>query len=288
MSALNGTGPEGVLFLVATPIGNLEDITLRAIRVLREADLIAAEDTRHTAKLLHHYGIHTPTTSLHEHNEAVRAGTLVARLAGGARVALVSDAGTPGVSDPGFRVVRAAIDAGVRVESIPGPCAALAALVCSGLPTDAFVFLGFPPARAQARTAWLDRLRDETRTIVFYEAPHRIRACLTSALAVLGDRPVAVARELTKIHEELVRGPISAVLAKLGSPRGEFTVVLAGLDKDAATADAVQPPDTQILTEFELLLAEGRSRRDAISTIARRSKLRAREVYAAVERARIS
>ncbi len=151
--------PAGTLYLVATPIGNLEDITLRAIRILREADLVAAEDTRHTSKLLNHFGISVPTTSLHEHNEAARAEALVERLRAGARIALVSDAGTPGISDPGYRLVGAAIEAGCRVEAIPGPSALLAALVTSGLPTDSFVFAGFPPSRGSARSAWFDRLR---------------------------------------------------------------------------------------------------------------------------------
>ena len=218
----------GILFVVATPIGNLEDISLRAVRVLREADLIAAEDTRHTAKLLHHYDIRRPTASLHEHNEQEKVPALVDRLRGGARIALVTDAGTPAVSDPGYRLVRAAIDAGIRVEAIPGPSAVLAALVSSGLPTDSFVFAGFPPPKSAARRAWFEALRDEPRTLVFFEAPHRIRETLAAAIETLGDREAALGRELTKLHEEVLRGSLSAVLDRLGEPRGEFTVVVAG------------------------------------------------------------
>jgi len=279
--------PPGILFLVATPIGNLEDISLRAIRVLREADLIAAEDTRHTAKLLHHYDIRRPTTSLHEHNEQQKARALVGRLLGGARVALVTDAGTPAVSDPGYRLVRAAIDAGIRVEAIPGPSAVLAALVASGLPTDGFVFAGFPPPKAAARRAWFEAVENERRTLVFFEAPHRIRETLEEAIAALGDRPAALGRELTKLHEEVVRGPLSAVLSQLGEPRGEFTVVVAG-KPDSTAPFGEQVSDSQLLTEFGCLTENGLGRREAISEIARRHHLRAREVFAGIDRARRS
>jgi len=279
--------PPGILFLVATPIGNLEDISLRAIRVLREADLIAAEDTRHTAKLLHHYDIRRPTTSLHEHNEEQKARALVGRLLGGARVALVTDAGTPAVSDPGYRLVRAAIDAGIRVEAIPGPSAVLAALVASGLPTDGFVFAGFPPPKAAARRAWFEAVENERRTLVFFEAPHRIRETLEEAIAALGDRPAALGRELTKLHEEVVRGPLSAVLSQLGEPRGEFTVVVAG-KPDSPAPSGEQVSDSQLLTEFGRLTENGLGRREAISEIARRHHLRARAVFAGIDRARRS
>jgi 16S rRNA (cytidine1402-2'-O)-methyltransferase len=277
----------GTLFLVSTPIGNLEDISLRALRVLREADLVAAEDTRHSMKLLHHYDIRRPVTSLHEHNEFEKAPGLVDQLRRGARIALVTDAGTPSVSDPGHRLVRAAIDAGIRVEAIPGPSAVLAALVSSGLPTDAFVFAGFPPPRAAARTAWLEAFRTERRTVVFFEAPHRIRATLSEAHRLFGGREIALGRELTKLHEELVRGPISDVLSRLGEPRGEYTVVLAGASDDDAEQSA-QTTDNQLLTEFGLLTETGLSRREALAELASRHRLRSRDVFAAVDRARRS
>ncbi len=205
----------GTLFVVATPIGNLEDITARALRVLGEVSLIAAEDTRRTAHLLARYAITTPTTSLHEHNEEKKGASLVERLRHGESIALVSDAGTPTVSDPGHRFIAAAIEAGIRVEPIPGPSAALAALAASGLPTDTFLFLGFPPIKAKDRLEWFDAVRSATRTVVFFEAPHRIRATLEQLLAIVGDCQVAIGRELTKAHEELVRGPISTVMSEL-------------------------------------------------------------------------
>jgi 16S rRNA (cytidine1402-2'-O)-methyltransferase len=270
------------LFLVATPIGNLEDLSFRALRVLKEVSLIAAEDTRHTARLLSHYDIRTPTTSFHEHNEHQKVPTLVARLAAGDDVALVSDAGTPAVSDPGYRLVKAAVEAGFRVEAIPGPSAILAALVASGLPTDAFTFLGFPPARDKARRNWLAALRDEPRTLVFFEAPHRIRATLAAAGELLGDRHVVVARELTKLHEEYLRGPISAVLAALAEPRGEMTVILA--PAPAAEGTAAAPNDVDILAEFERMAEIHAGRREAIGAVAATFNLRPREVYAAIER----
>jgi len=277
----------GILFVVATPIGNLEDISFRAVRVLREADLIAAEDTRHTARLLHHYDIRRPTASLHEHNEQEKVAILVARLQDGARIALVTDAGTPAVSDPGYRLVRGAIDAGIRVEAIPGPSAVLAALVSSGLPTDAFVFVGFPPPRPAARRAWFEALAAERRTLVFFEAPHRVRAALGAAIEVLGDRDAAVGRELTKLHEEVIRGRLSVVLGQLSNPRGEFTVVLAG-KSDETPGSNEQTTDSQLLSEFGHLTESGLGRREAITELAARHKLRSREVFSAIDRARRS
>ncbi len=218
------------LYLVGTPIGNLEDITLRAIRVLKQADLIACEDTRQTQKLLNHYGIETRAVSYHEHNEASRAEELVEKLAQGARIAVVSDAGMPGISDPGFRLVSLAIERGVPVFPVPGPAAFLAAMVASGLPTDSFCFRGFLPAKGGARRRELEKTGGSSSTAVFYEAPHRIRETLADVAEVLGpDRPVVVARELTKIHEEFLRGTageVAQVLNARGDVKGEITLLI--------------------------------------------------------------
>src|SRR5437773_7353156 len=198
----------GMLYIIATPIGNLEDITQRALRILREVDLIACEDTRHTRKLLNHFGINKTTISYHQHNERERAAELCDLLEGGKNLGLVSDAGTPLVSDPGFRIVQAAIERGISVVPIPGPAAFVAALVASGLPSDQFFFAGFLPARPTARRAKLEELRAVSTTLIFYEAPHRIAATLKAARGVLGNRAAAVARELTKVYEEIARGSL--------------------------------------------------------------------------------
>jgi 16S rRNA (cytidine1402-2'-O)-methyltransferase len=274
----------GTLFVVATPIGNLEDITARALRVLGEVSLIAAEDTRRTAHLLARYAITTPTTSLHEHNEKKKGASLVERLRNGESIALVSDAGTPTVSDPGHRFIAAAIEAGIRVEPLPGPSAALAALAASGLPTDTFLFLGFPPVKAKDRSKWFDAVRSATRTVVFFEAPHRIRATLQRLLAVVGDCKVAVGRELTKANEELVRGPISEILGGPLAARGEFTVVV-----DIGHIPNIGGPepagDDEIAREFGVLTNQNRlRRREAITTLARRYGRTRNDVYAAIER----
>jgi 16S rRNA (cytidine1402-2'-O)-methyltransferase len=278
----------GTLFVVATPIGNLEDISARALRILREAAVIAAEDTRRTAQLLARYAITTPTTSLHEHNESRKTAPLVERLLRGEHVALVSDAGTPTVSDPGEQLIRGAIEAGIRVEPIPGPSAALAALAASGLPTGTFTFLGFPPIRATDRARWLDALRSAGRTVVFFEAPHRIRQTLEEVLASVGDCQVAVGRELTKIHEEMVRGPISSVLNSLNEPRGEYSVVInIGQMPDSGTL--VRPTDLELHREFgELTNNQRHTRRAAVSALSKRYRLPARDVYSAIERVRSS
>ena len=264
----------GTLFVVATPIGNLEDITIRALRVLREVSVIAAEDTRHTARLLARHAIATSTTSLHEHNEASKSATLIGRLQRGESVALVSDAGTPTISDPGGRLVRDAIAAGLRVEPIPGPSAILAAIAIAGAPTATFSFHGFPPVKAKDRTVWLERLRRVGGTAVFFEAPHRIRQTLEALRSRLGDCRVVVARELTKIHEELVRGPISDVLELLQNPRGEFTVVIEiGQSPDN---DAGEDP---VATD---------SKRATIAALAKNYGVSTNEVYRALEALRDS
>jgi 16S rRNA (cytidine1402-2'-O)-methyltransferase len=230
------------LYLVATPIGNLEDITLRALRVLKEADLIACEDTRHTQKLLNHYGVSTRTTSYHEHNEITRAPELVIELEQGARVALVTDAGMPGISDPGFRLISLAIRHHVPVVPVPGASAFLAALVASGLPTDAFRFSGFLPAKAGARRQLLESIRESPRSQVFYEAPHRLLDALADVVEVLGKgRHIVVAREVTKLHEEFLRGRAGEILETLKSRdavKGEITLLIAKAEEEGSGVSA--------------------------------------------------
>ena len=219
----------GTLYVVATPIGNLEDITYRAVRVLKEADLIACEDTRHTAKLLAHYGIDKPTVSYHEHNEAARAEELVAKLTAGVNVAQVSDAGMPGISDPGYRVIRLAIEHRIQVVPVPGASATIAALAASGLPTDGFQFLGFLPARSGERRTLLESVRSAQQTTVVYEAPHRIAETMKDIAELLGaERPVVLARELTKVHEEFIRGSAAEILKHLREHelKGEMTLLI--------------------------------------------------------------
>jgi 16S rRNA (cytidine1402-2'-O)-methyltransferase len=265
----------GRLYLVATPIGNLEDITYRAVRVLREADVIACEDTRWTRKLLEHYEVRKPTISYHEHNEVERSGELAARLCAGESIALVSDAGMPLISDPGYRLVRAAIEAGVPVHPIPGASAALAALAASGLPTDAFHFAGFLPPKPGQRLKALEALAGERATLVFYEAPHRVLEALEAIEQALGPRPVVIARELTKLHEEFLRGTpadLRAQLAEREAIKGEITLLVG-------KANTPEPDDTPVEEAVENLVRSGVARMDAMKQIARRRGLSKREVY---------
>ncbi|MFQ6039451.1 MAG: 16S rRNA (cytidine(1402)-2'-O)-methyltransferase [Candidatus Poribacteria bacterium] len=220
----------GILHVVSTPIGNLEDITLRALRILREVDLIAAEDTRRTRKLLTHYDIHTPLTSFFEGNQIRKTQLLLEKLSQGQNIALVSDAGTPGISDPGYPVIKACIDAGVQIVPIPGPSACIVAAVISGFPLHNFVFEGFLSHKSGKRRKQLESLRDEKRTLIFYESPHRLVKFLRDALEILSDREIVIAYELTKIFEGIYRGKISEALQKFQQeqPRGEFTIVIRG------------------------------------------------------------
>lgn len=220
----------GVLYIVSTPIGHLEDITLRAVRVLKEVQLVAAEDTRHTQRLFNHYQIHTPLTSYHDHNKEEKAEVLVHRLKEGQSVALVTDAGTPGISDPGYYLVNRCIQEGLTISPVPGASAFLAALTVSGLPTDAFLFEGFLPKKRGGRLKHLHALKDETRTIIIYESPHRLIRCLHDLYETWGDRRAVVARELTKQFEEIIRGRLSQVISKMEprSIRGEITLIIEG------------------------------------------------------------
>jgi len=269
----------GTLYVVATPIGNLEDITLRALRILRdEASVIACEDTRQTQKLLAHFTIRKSLISYHEHNEAARAVELIERLQRGESVALVSDAGTPLLSDPGYRLVAGAIEKGIEVVPIPGASAILSALVGSGLPTDSFLFIGFLPPKATARSKKLESLREEGATLVAYESPHRILETLTHIEEILGIREVVLARELTKLHEEFLRGTAAQIREQLesrASIKGEITLVIARAAEHAAVGDPAESVD--------LLEKQGVPRMDAIKTVARQLGLPKREVYRAVE-----
>jgi len=274
----------GTLYIVSTPIGNLEDITLRALRILKEVDVIAAEDTRHTGILLSRYDIRTPTTSFHEHNEREKTSALLARLDNGESLALVSDAGTPSISDPGYRLVKAAREAGHRVYAIPGPSAVLAALVSSGFPTDSFTFLGFPPRKAEARRLWISQLATTPRTVLFFEAPHRLRKTLDDLASILGERPICVAKELTKIHELLVIQPISALLSSLNPVRGEYVIVVPPVERFVYSG--IQPLTDEELTDYVGRITDNAhvTRRARIAQTARQFGLSSRDVYAAIER----
>ncbi|MEP6717293.1 MAG: 16S rRNA (cytidine(1402)-2'-O)-methyltransferase [Terriglobia bacterium] len=272
----------GRLYVVSTPIGNLEDITYRAVRVLKEVNWIACEDTRTTGNLLRHYGISTHTISYHEHNEAERAMELFARLQAGETGAIVSDAGTPLLSDPGFRLVRGAVEARVKVEAIPGPSALLAALVVSGLPSDQFHFGGFLPAKQGQRTRLFEALSDEPATLIFYEAPHRVLESLADLAAVLPHRQVAVARELTKMYEEVLRGTAAEIVATLTARdaiRGEFVILIS-------KAMEPEPGDIPVAEAIELLTGAGIARMDAIKTVARERGLSKRDIYKLVNNTR--
>lgn len=273
----------GTLYLVATPLGNLEDITLRALRILREATIIAAEDTRHTRKLLNHFAIATPTISYHEHSGPAGIATVLAALAEG-DVALVSDAGTPAISDPGADLIQAALSAGFQVVPIPGPSAVITALIASGLPTSEFTFLGFLPRRSQERQAHLLSVSHEPRTMVIYEAPHRLRACLDDLLAVLGDREACLARELTKVHEQWLRGTLSTLKARYGGqdePRGEYTLVIAGASQasQSQTEDEPEALARRARERLRELFDAGSGTRDAAAIVARELGLPRREMY---------
>ncbi len=272
----------GTLFIVATPIGNLEDITQRALRVLREVELVACEDTRHTQRLLNHFGIKAKTISYHEHNERERAAELCGLLEAGKSIALVSDAGTPVVSDPGFRLVQAAIKKNIPVVPVPGGAAFVAALVASGLPADQFLFAGFLPARANARRAKLETMREIPATLIFYEAPHRLAATLKDAIEVLGDRPAVVARELTKLHEEIARGNLTDLHKEFSDRqivRGEI-VLLIGAEAVAPTEPKKEEASPQRLSErVSELEKQGVNAKDALKKAAREFGMKRAEAY---------
>jgi 16S rRNA (cytidine1402-2'-O)-methyltransferase len=280
--------PGPALYLVATPIGNLEDLTLRALRVLKGVDLIACEDTRQTQKLLNHYGIATKTVSYHEHNEMAKAAELVVDLEHGAKIALVTDAGMPGISDPGFRLITLAIEHGVPVVPIPGASAFLAALVASGLPTDSFRFLGFLPAKRGERRTLLEGLRASRRTEVFYEAPHRLIETLEDLVEVLGPaRRIVVARELTKIHEEFLRGKAGDILTTLKSRddvKGEITLLIA---KPEESAESAAPSRVSIRDRVQQLMSEEKlDEKAALKKVAKELGVSKSEAYRELQRSK--
>jgi 16S rRNA (cytidine1402-2'-O)-methyltransferase len=275
---------KGTLYVVATPIGNLEDVTYRAVRTLREVDLIACEDTRHTAKLLAHYGIEKPTVSYHEHNEAARAEELVAKLEQGLNVAQVSDAGMPGISDPGYRVIRLAIERGIQVVPLPGASAAIAALAASGLPTDSFQFLGFLPARSGERRTMLESLREAQQTTVVYEAPHRVVESMRDIVEILGPvRPVVIARELTKVHEEFLRGTAAEVLKSLEQRevKGEITLLIG--KNEGATVGVKKDIATRLL---EIMREQQIDENAALKVVAKEQGISKSEAYREFQRVR--
>ena len=278
----------GTLYVVATPIGNLEDITLRALRVLREVSVIAAEDTRRTARLLSHHSISTRTVSFHAHNTKSRVPALIARLAAGESIALVTDAGTPGVSDPGIELVQAAVDHDIPVDPIPGASAPLAALIGSGFPLSPFTVWGFAPNRSKARKEWLSELSKTSHTFTFFEAPHRIRETLKEAGQLFGKRPIIVARELTKMHQEFIRGTAEELAERDFERRGEFTVVV-GPAANSIQHSKLEATDSVVTNEFvHLTNNAGLSRRDAINQLAKKYGRSSRDVYSAIERTKLS
>lgn len=266
----------GTLYIVSTPIGNLEDITLRALKVLGSVRIIAAEDTRHTQKLLHHYDIHTPQTSYHDHNKEEKSAILIAKLKEGQDIALVSDAGTPGISDPGYYLINRAIDDNIKITPIPGPTASIAALSISGLPTDAFVFEGFLPAKKAARQKRLKELSSERRTIIMFETPRRVSSFLEDISEILGDRRVVLTRELTKMFEEVIRDRVSNVMEKIKgrSLKGEITIIIEGAQEEIIADIA----DLKSYLEM-LMKKEGLTLKDAVSRASKDMNLSKNKVY---------
>lgn len=276
----------GTLFVCATPIGNMKDITFRVLETLKEADVIAAEDTRTTQKILNHYEIRTPCTSYHRHNEQSKSDHLLSMLLEGKNVALVSDAGTPGISDPGFYVILAAIESGIDVVPVPGPTACIAALVVSGLPADRFVFEGFLPRNKKQRREVLANMQEESRTLIFYEAPHRLKETVEDILVSLGDRRMALVRELTKKFEEVKRGTISGILEDIQRQevRGEFVLVVQGSEKQVTGEASGEWKYLSVREHVEALTGEGIAKKEAVKMVAELRSLPRRDVYNHIEK----
>lgn len=267
----------GTLYIVATPIGNLEDMTFRAVRILQEVDLIAAEDTRHSRKLLSHFGISTTLTSYYDHNQSLKGERILATLRDGKQVALISDAGTPCISDPGYQLVRDALVEGIKVAPIPGACAAITALSVAGLPTDSFTFAGFPPNKEGKRRSFLAGLLNAHGTLVLYEAPHRLTETLTDIADILGDRQVVVTRELTKLYEECLRGTAREVReqAREGRERGEMVILIAPADENTQALEGPSPEE-----QLRAALLKGHTVKETAALVAAATGLPRRELYA--------
>lgn len=268
----------GKLFIVATPIGNLDDITYRAIKVLNEVDLIAAEDTRHTLKLLNHFNISKPLISYYKEAEKVKSKLIIDKIKSGQNVAVVSDAGTPGISDPGEEVIKKAIEENINIIPIPGACAAINSLICSGFDTHEFVFVGFLSAKKKEKRDKLDSYKNETKTMIFYEAPHKIIDTLKCMKEILGDREISIARELTKIHEEFIRGTISEVLERI-EERGEMVIVVQGSNKSESDIEKEIRNDLTIEEHYKFYEEQGFEKKDIIKKIAKDRGVNKNDIY---------
>ena len=269
----------GTLYLVATPIGNLEDITIRALNVLKSVDLIAAEDTRHTLGLLNHFEISKPLISYYKQTEKAKSEVLIPKLLEGKNIAVVSDAGTPGISDPGEEIVKQAIKNGIKIVPIPGACAFVNALIASGMPTNEFEFIGFLSANKKERKDKLEDVKFDTRTLIFYEAPHKLRATLETILEVLGDRKVVLARELTKIHEEYIRGNLSTVLEQIVDIKGEFVIILEGNNISKKDLETNNLNEKTLEEHYAFYKAQGFDKKEIIKKIAKDRGVNKNEIY---------
>ena len=269
----------GKLYLVATPIGNLEDITLRALKVLKEVDIIAAEDTRHTLGLLNHFEISKPLVSYYKQIESTRSAELVEKLMSGKNIAVVSDAGTPGISDPGEQIVKCAIKAGIEVVPIPGACAFVNALIASGMNTREFEFIGFLSAAKKDRREKLEEIKYETKTLIFYEAPHKLKQTLSDILEIMGDRNIVLAREITKIHEEFIRGKLTEVLNNLENVKGEFVIILEGNSESKKDIELKNLNNLTLEEHYELYASKGFSKKEIIKQVAKDRNVEKNEIY---------
>ena len=267
----------GKLYIVATPIGNLGDITIRALNILKEVDLIAAEDTRHTLKLLNHYEITKPLISYHRHNEDKKKEVLIEKLKNGENIAIVSDAGTPGICDPGEEVIKQAIEENIEVIPIPGACAFVNALICSGIDTKEFTFLGFLPINKKLRKEKLEEIKKETKTTILYEAPHKLKTTLEDLGEILGDRQIAIARELTKIHEEFIRGTIEEIIRKTENLKGEFVIIIEGTSIKTEVENELN--ELSLEEHYKFYEKQGLDKRDIIKKIAKDRNVNKNEIY---------